>query len=138
MSLLKEDGTTLLSNEAAQDYINELEAQVKVIQRSKAALVDTLDTYQAQDGLLIVMKQFIMDILSDPDVTDLLADEIIEKFDVQDKVIEVLNEEDMNQYLDTYELIDDVVDSTTFESKVEDIIMDKLNDINFKVIIQED
>jgi len=118
--------------------IEELEAQVSVLKRSKAALVDTLDTYQAQDGLLIVMKQFIMDILSDPDVTDLLADEIIEKFDVQDKVIEVLNEEDMNQYLDTYELIDDVVDSTTFESKVEDIIMDKLNDINFKVIIQED
>ena len=138
MSLLKEDGTTLLSNEAAQDYINELEAQVKVIQRSKAALVDTLDTYQAQDGLLIVMKQFIMDILSDSDVTDLLANEIIYKFDVQDKVIEVLNEEDMNQYLDTYEVIDDVVDSATFESKVEDIIMDKLNDINFKVIIQED
>jgi len=138
MSLLKEDGTTLLSNEAAQDYINELEAQVKVIQRSKAALVDTLDTYQAQDGLLIVMKQFIMDILSDPDVTGLLAEEIIEKFDVQDEVIEVLNEEDMNQYLDTYEVIDDVVDSATFESKVEDIIMDKLNDINFKVIIQED
>ena len=118
--------------------IEELEAQVSVLKRSKAALVDTLDTYQAQDGLLIVMKQFIMDILSDPDVTDLLADEIIEKFDVQDKVIEVLNEEDMNQYLDTYELIDDVVDSATFESKVEDIIMDKLNDINFKVIIQED
>ena len=116
--------------------IEELEAQVSVLKRSKAALVDTLDTYQAQDGLLIVMKQFIMDILSDPDVTDLLAE--IYKFDVQDKVIEVLNEEDMNQYLDTYELIDDVVDSTTFESKVEDIIMDKLNDINFKVIIQED
>ena len=118
--------------------IEELEAQVSVLKRSKAALVDTLDTYQAQDGLLIVMKQFIMDILSDPDVTGLLAEEIIEKFDVQDKVIEVLNEEDMNQYLDTYELIDDVVDSATFESKVEDIIMDKLNDINFKVIIQED
>jgi len=118
--------------------IEELEAQVSVLKRSKAALREALDTYQAQDGLLIVMKQFIMDILSDPDVTDLLADEIIEKFDVQDKVIEVLNEEDMNQYLDTYELIDDVVDSTTFESKVEDIIMDKLNDINFKVIIQED
>ena len=118
--------------------IEELEAQVSVLKRSKAALVDTLDTYQAQDGLLIVMKQFIMDILSDPDVTDLLADEIIYKFDVQDKVIEVLNEEDMNQYLDTYEVIDDVVDSATFESKVEDIITDKLNDINFKVIIQED
>jgi len=118
--------------------IEELEAQVSVLKRSKAALREALDTYQAQNGLLIVMKQFIMDILSDPDVTDLLADEIIEKFDVQDKVIEVLNEEDMNQYLDTYELIDDVVDSTTFESKVEDIIMDKLNDINFKVIIQED
>jgi len=118
--------------------IEELEAQVSVLKRSKAALREALDTYQAQNGLLIVMKQFIMDILSDPDVTDLLAEEIIEKFDVQDKVIEVLNEEDMNQYLDTYELIDDVVDSTTFESKVEDIIMDKLNDINFKVIIQED
>jgi len=118
--------------------IEELEAQVSVLKRSKAALREALDTYQAQDGLLIVMKQFIMDILSDPDVTDLLANEIIYKFDVQDKVIEVLNEEDMNQYLDTYELIDDVVDSTTFESKVEDIIMDKLNDINFKVIIQED
>jgi len=118
--------------------IEELEAQISVLKRSKAALREALDTYQAQNGLLIVMKQFIMDILSDPDVTDLLAEEIIEKFDVQDKVIEVLNEEDMNQYLDTYELIDDVVDSTTFESKVEDIIMDKLNDINFKVIIQED
>jgi len=118
--------------------IEELEAQVSVLKRSKAALVDTLDTYQAQDGLLIVMKQFIMDILSDPDVTGLLAEEIIEKFDVQDEVIEVLNEEDMNQYLDTYEVIDDVVDSATFESKVEDIITDKLNDINFKVIIQED
>ena len=34
MELLKEDGTTPLNNEAAQDYINELEAQVKILQLS--------------------------------------------------------------------------------------------------------
>jgi hypothetical protein len=113
MELLKEDGTTPLNNEAAQDYINELEAQVKILIRSKASLVRNLDEYQGETGLTVVMKGLIIDMLAEPDVIDVLKDEILDGLpdldDLDSRVGELEYKEE--QLPDEYEVIDNVVES---------------------------
>lgn len=135
MELLKEDGTTPLSNEAAQDYINELEAQVKILIRSKASLVRDLDEYQGETGLTVVMKGLIIDMLAEPDVIDVLKDEILDGLpdldDLDSRVGELEYKEE--QLPDDYEVIDNVVESNDFESKVREIVAVAFNDVSVDV-----
>ena len=135
MELLKEDGTTPLSNEAAQDYINELEAQVKILIRSKASLVHNLDEYQGETGLTVVMKGLIIDMLAEPDVIDVLKDEILDVLpdldDLDSRVGELEYKEE--QLPDDYEVIDNVVESNDFESKVREIVAVAFNDVSVDV-----
>ena len=135
MELLKEDGTTPLSNEAAQDYINELEAQVKILIRSKASLVRNLDEYQGETGLTVVMKGLIIDMLAEPDVIDVLKDEILDVLpdldDLDSRVGELEYKEE--QLPDEYEVIDNVVESNDFESKVREIVAVAFNDVSVDV-----
>ena len=135
MELLKEDGTTPLSNEAAQDYINELEAQVKILIRSKASLVRNLDEYQGETGLTVVMKGLIIDMLAEPDVIDVLKDEILDVLpdldDLDSRVGELEYKEE--QLPDDYEVIDNVVESNDFESKVREIVAVAFNDVSVDV-----
>jgi hypothetical protein len=135
MELLKEDGTTPLNNEAAQDYINELEAQVKILIRSKASLVRNLDEYQGETGLTVVMKGLIIDMLAEPDVIDVLKDEILDVLpdldDLDSRVGELEYKEE--QLPDEYEVIDNVVESNDFESKVREIVAVAFNDVSVDV-----
>ena len=135
MELLKEDGTTPLNNEAAQDYINELEAQVKILIRSKASLVRNLDEYQGETGLTVVMKDLIIDMLAEPDVIDVLKDEILyglpDLDDLDSRVGELEYKEE--QLPDDYEVIDNVVESNDFESKVREIVAVAFNDVSVDV-----
>jgi hypothetical protein len=135
MELLKEDGTTPLNNEAAQDYINELEAQVKILIRSKASLVHNLDEYQGETGLTVVMKGLIIDMLAEPDVIDVLKDEILDVLpdldDLDSRVGELEYKEE--QLPDDYEVIDNVVESNDFESKVREIVAVAFNDVSVDV-----
>lgn len=135
MKLLKEDGTTPLNNEAAQDYINELEAQVKILIRSKASLVHNLDEYQGETGLTVVMKGLIIDMLAEPDVIDVLKDEILDVLpdldDLDSRVGELEYKEE--QLPDEYEVIDNVVESNDFESKVREIVAVAFNDVSVDV-----
>jgi len=135
MKLLKEDGTTPLNNEAAQDYINELEAQVKILIRSKASLVRNLDEYQGETGLTVVMKGLIIDMLAEPDVIDVLKDEILDGLpdldDLDSRVGELEYKEE--QLPDDYEVIDNVVESNDFESKVREIVAVAFNDVSVDV-----
>jgi len=135
MELLKEDGTTPLNNEAAQDYINELEAQVKILIRSKASLVHNLDEYQGETGLTVVMKGLIIDMLAEPDVIDVLKDEILDVLpdldDLDSRVGELEYKEE--QLPDEYEVIDNVVESNDFESKVREIVAVAFNDVSVDV-----
>ena len=143
MELLKEDGTTPLSNEAAQDYINELEAQVKILIRSKASLVRNLDEYQGETGLTVVMKGLIIDMLAEPDVIDVLKDEILDV--LKDEILDGLPDLDdldsrvgeleykEEQLPDDYEVIDNVVESNDFESKVREIVAVAFNDVSVDV-----
>jgi hypothetical protein len=135
MELLKEDGTTPLNNEAAQDYINELEAQVKILIRSKASLVRNLDEYQGETGLTVVMKGLIIDMLAEPDVIDVLKDEILDVLpdldDLDSRVGELEYKEE--QLPDDYEVIDNVVESNDFESKVREIVAVAFNDVSVDV-----
>ena len=137
MELLKEDGTTPLNNEAAQDYINELEAQVKILIRSKASLVRNLDEYQGETGLTVVMKGLIIDMLAEPDVIDVLKDEILDVLpdldDLHDRVSAI--EFDLENLPDEYELTDTVVESMTFESRVREIVADAFKDISIETKI---
>lgn len=135
MELLKEDGTTPLNNEAAQDYINELEAQVKILIRSKASLVRNLDEYQGETGLTVVMKGLIIDMLAEPDVIDVLKDEILDVLpdldDLDSRIGELEYKEE--QLPDDYEVIDNVVESNDFESKVREIVAVAFNDVSVDV-----
>jgi hypothetical protein len=137
--LLKEDGATPLKIEAAQDYINELEAQVKLLGRSKANVVERLNEYQGENGPYILFKDMLLKALDSYDVMDVIKDEVLDGLpDLDDLDSRISDIENTQELMDNYEVIDNVVDSMTFESKVEDIIMDKLNEVKFKLTIEEE
>jgi len=134
--LLKEDGATPLKIEAAQDYINELEGQVKVLTRSKANVVERLDEYQGENGPYILFKDMLLKALDDYNVMDTIKDEVLDgQPDVEDIEYRVSNLED--EKMDDYYIIDTVIDSSLFESSVHDIVIDKLSEVKFKVTIEE-
>ena len=137
MELLKEDGTTRLSNEAAQDYINELEAQVKLLGRSKANVVERLDEYQGENGPYILFKDMLLKALDDYTVMDTIKDEVL---DGQPDVDELSDRLDSVEYEnenkpDEYELTDTIVESMTFESRVREIVADAFRDISIETKI---
>jgi len=135
--LLKEDAVERLGVDAAQDYINELEAQVKLLSRSKAKLIERLDEYQGENGPYILFKDMLLRALDDYNVMDTIKDEVL---DGQPDVDELSDRLDSVEYeleqQDDYHTIDLVLDSTTFESRVEDIVIDKLNEVKFKLTVE--
>jgi hypothetical protein len=144
MELLKEDGTTPLNNEAAQDYINELEAQVKLLGRAKDTLVRNLSEYQGDEGFNLVLTELVMNILITPDTIDVIRDcitlsrdDILDGLpdlnDLDDRVSAI--EFDLENLPDEYELTDTVVESMTFESKVREIVADAFRDISIETKI---
>jgi len=137
MELLKEDGTTPLNNEAAQDYINELEAQVKLLGRAKDTLVRNLSEYQGDEGFNLVLTELVMNILTTPDTIDVIRDDILDGLpdlnDLDDRVSAI--EFDLENLPDEYELTDTVVESMTFESKVREIVADAFRDISIETKI---
>ena len=144
MKLLKEDGTTPLNNEAAQDYINELEAQVKLLGRAKDTLVRNLSEYQGDEGFNLVLTELVMNILTTPDTIDVIRDcinlsrdDILDGLpdlnDLDDRVSAI--EFDLENLPDEYELTDTVVESMTFESKVREIVADAFRDISIETKI---
>ena len=144
MELLKEDGTTPLNNEAAQDYINELEAQVKLLGRAKDTLVRNLSEYQGDEGFNLVLTELVMNILTTPDTIDVIRDcitlsrdDILDGLpdlnDLDDRVSAI--EFDLENLPDEYELTDTVVESMTFESRVREIVADAFRDISIETKI---
>ena len=144
MKLLKEDGTTPLNNEAAQDYINELEAQVKLLGRAKDTLVRNLSEYQGDEGFNLVLTELVMNILTTPDTIDVIRDcitlsrdDILDGLpdlnDLDDRVSAI--EFDLENLPDEYELTDTVVESMTFESRVREIVADAFRDISIETKI---
>ena len=144
MELLKEDGTTPLNNEAAQDYINELEAQVKLLGRAKDTLVRNLSEYQGDEGFNLVLTELVMNILITPDTIDVIRDcitlsrdDILDGLpdlnDLDDRVSAI--EFDLENLPDEYELTDTVVESMTFESRVREIVADAFRDISIETKI---
>jgi len=137
MELLKEDGTTPLNNEAAQDYINELEAQVKLLGRAKDTLVRNLSEYQGDEGFNLVLTELVMNILTTPDTIDVIRDDILDGLpdlnDLDDRVSAI--EFDLENLPDSYEITDTVVESMTFESRVREIVADAFRDISIETKI---
>ena len=134
--LLKEDGATPLNIEAAQDYINELEAQVKLLGRSKGNIQHELDLYKGEYAIHNHFKDMFIKMLQQNEVLDIIKDEVLDGLpDIDDIEYRIANLEDEKP--DEYEVIDNVVDSMTFESRVEEIVNERLKEINFKVIVEE-
>jgi len=132
--LLKEDGATPLKIEAAQDYINELEAQVKLLGRSKDKIVERLNEYQGEQGPYFLFKDMLLKALDDYNVMDTIKDEVLNgQPDVEDIEYRVTNLED--EKVDEYELTDTVVESMTFESRVREIVADAFRDISIETKI---
>jgi hypothetical protein len=137
--LVKEDGATPLLIEAAQDYINELEAQVKLLKSSKATIVQTLNTasakYDGEVGVYLHFKGILITLLQHYDVMDIIKDELLDGLPDIDELSERLGEleyENENKP-DDYEVVDNVVDSMTFESRVKEIVSDSLQDVTLDV-----
>jgi hypothetical protein len=134
--LLKEDGATPLKVEAAQDYINELESKIKVLGGSKAKVLERLNEYQGEQGPYFLFKDMLLKALDDYNVMDTIKDEVLDgQPDIEDIEYRVSNLEDEKR--DDYDIIDTVVDSTSFEDSVADIVIDKLSEVKFKVTIEE-
>jgi hypothetical protein len=137
MELLKEDGTTPLNNEAAQDYINELEAQVKLLGRAKDTLVRNLSEYQGDEGFNLVLTELVMNILTTPDTIDVIRDDILDGLpdlnDLDDRVSAI--EFDLENLPDSYEITDTVTESMDFESKTRELVAVALQDISIETKI---
>ena len=137
MKLLKEDGTTPLNNEAAQDYINELEAQVKLLGRAKDTLVRNLSEYQGDEGFNLVLTELVMNILTTPDTIDVIRDDILDGLpdlnDLDDRVSAI--EFDLENLPDSYEITDTVTESMDFESKTRELVAVALQDISIETKI---
>jgi len=133
--LLKEDGATPLKIEAAQDYINELEAQVKLLGRSKANLAEQVNRYDGDMGVYLHFKEILITLLQHYDVMDIIKDEVLDglpDLDDLDSRISDVEYENENKP-DDYEIVDNVVDSMTFESRVKEIISESLKDVTLDV-----
>ena len=139
--LLKEDGATPLKIEAAQDYINELEAQVKLLGRSKGNIQHELDLYKGEYAIHNHFKDMLIQMLQQHEVVDVLKDELVDALDISSTVEDVIYDYDFSDIvqdnIDEYEIVDNVVDSMTFESRVEELVNERLKEINFKVIVEE-
>ena len=133
--LLKEDGATPLKIEAAQDYINELEAQVKLLGRSKANLAEQVNRYDGDMGVYLHFKEILITLLQHYDVMDVIKDEVLDDLpdidDLRDRIGELEYENENKP--DDYEVVDNVVDSMTFESRVKEIVSDSLQDVTLDV-----
>jgi hypothetical protein len=70
---------------------------------------------------------------------DIIKDEVLDGLPDIDELSDRLDsiEYELEQQ-DDYHTIDVVLDSMTFESRVEDIITDKLNEVKFKLTIEEE
>jgi len=139
--LLKEDGATPLNIEAAQDYINELEAQVKLLGRSKGNIQHELDLYKGEYAIHNHFKDMFIQMLQQNEVVDVLKDELVDALDIPSTVEDVIYDYDFSNIvqdnIDDYTIIDNVIDSTMFEARVEEIVNERLKEINFKVIVEE-
>ena len=133
--LLKEDAVERLGVDAAQDYINELEAQVKVLTRSKANLAEQVNRYDGDMGVYLHFKEILITLLQHYDVMDIIKDAVLDglpDLDDLDSRISDVEYENENKP-DDYEVVDNVVDSMTFESRVKEIISESLKDVTLDV-----
>ena len=133
MSTIKEDGTSMLTDSAAQDYIHELESHVRMMRSSNTKAINLVSEYQSSEGLEIVFKDLILRMLTDRDVLESIVNDVKDSLELGDLEYRV----DKLEEVDEYELIDTVVDSMTFESRVSDLVDEKLIETSFKLIVEE-
>ena len=79
MSTIKEDGTSMLTESAAQDYIHELESHLRIMRDKRSDLISLVDDYQSKKGFYLVAKDFLMTVITEPDVMDIIKDEVLDK-----------------------------------------------------------
>jgi hypothetical protein len=91
-------------------------------------------------GVYLHFKEILITLLQHYDVMDIIKDEVLDGLPDLDGLEERLAdvEYENENKPDDYEIVDNVVDSVTFESRVEDIITDKLNEVKFKLTIEEE
>jgi len=133
MSTIKEDGTSMLTDSAAQDYIHELESHVRMMRSSNTKAINLVEEYQSSKGFELVFKDLLLRMLTDKDVLEYIVSDVKASLEIADLEYRL----DKLEEVDEYQLIDTVVDSMTFESRVSDLVDEKLIETNFKVIIEE-
>ena len=126
--------------EAEQIKNEQLTAEVELLRRSKTAIAEELKQYNGEFGIHNHFKEMFIKMIEQHEVTDalvaVLEQELPNTEDLVSRVDEL--EYDLGNKPDEYEITDTVVESITFESRVEDIITDKLNEVKFKLTIEEE
>jgi len=99
-----------------------------------------LNMYNGEFGIHNHFKEIFIKLIEQHEVTDTLV--AVLKDEIQEEVVseyEYLGNrlDELENKPDEYEITDTVVDSMTFESRVEEIVNERLQEINFKVTIEE-
>ena len=126
--------------EELQYQLDKREYELDVKIKENEGLREELHQYNGEFGIHNHFKEMFLKMIEQHQVTDtivdVLKDEILDGLpDLNDIEYRVMNLED--DTVDEYELTDTVVDSMTFESRVEEIVNERLKEINFKVTIEE-
>jgi hypothetical protein len=120
---------------AEQIKNEQLTAEVELLQRSKAKIVERLDEYQGEQGPYLLFKDMLLRVLDDYDVRGTIKDDLLEDVpdfeDFEHRIYELENKPD------EYEITDTVVESMTFESRVAEIVDERLQELTFKVTVEE-
>jgi len=117
-----------------------LSKALEVEQIKNERLNKELNMYNGEFGIHNHFKQMFIKMLEQHEVTDTLV--AVLKDEIQEEVVseyEYLGNrlDELENKPDEYEITDTVVDSMTFESRVEEIVNERLQEINFKVTIEE-
>lgn len=118
VSLSKALEAEQIKNEHLTKELNMFKGEYAIHNHFKEMFIKMIEQHEVTDTLVDVLKDEILDGL--PDLND---------FD--DRIYELENKPD------EYEITDTVVESMTFESRVEEIVDERLQELTFKVTVEE-
>ena len=118
VSLSKALEVEQIKNERLNKELNMYNGEFGIHNHFKEIFIKLIEQYEVSGTLIEVLKDDILEDVPDFD-------------DFESRLYELENKPD------EYEITDTVVDSMTFESRVEEIVNERLQEINFKVTIEE-
>ena len=113
---------------------------LEVVQIKNEQLRKELNMYNGEFGIHNHFKEMFIKMIEQHEVTDALV--AVLKGEIQEEVVseyEYLGNrlDELENKPDEYEITETVVDSMTFESRVAEIVDERLQELTFKVTVEE-